>query len=152
MTTSTEAALSVERLIRTACQVAMTTDDDHGNSDAGSGIAENAALERVQVLLTPAARVALIADLAAGLPVSRGKRLYLGVSPEVRSLVASLPGAKNGDTPGYATARVGELDVYAFHRSPVDLLADLERERQEKADPRIVAHPLTEGISSAVLP
>ena len=57
MSNATE-TLTIERLVRTACQVALLPDDAPGNEDAG--------LASVQALLTPAARVQLALDALAG--------------------------------------------------------------------------------------
>lgn len=60
------APLTLERLIRTAVQVALAEAGDRDGDGIGlSGVAiEDRALERVQVLLTPEAREALAAELA----------------------------------------------------------------------------------------
>lgn len=99
----------------------------------------------------PAARLALAAEMVAGLP-GKDRRLSLGLSAEAHALVASLPGAKSGDAvnPGYACAKVGELEVYAFHRSPEELLQVLEAERAQlhrRGNPRQAGVVLPELVA-----
>ena len=106
--------LTLERLLRTAVQVAC--------SESGAALlsyGEDAAMERVQALLTPAGRLSMIADLVSGLPhgtESDSPGLELGHSAEAFALVGGIPetpACPGIDEPHYVARRLGGLWIGA---------------------------------------
>lgn len=138
MTTPTQTpaaeVLTLDRLVRTAVQVALTTPE--GLAAEHDWEREDRAVQRVQVLLTPKARLELAAELLAGVPqVPAGARLSLGMSDEAMALIVSLGGvidrdmAMSGGLPvvrEWALLRVWGLEVQAIGEQRAVTMADLE--------------------------
>lgn len=72
--------LTLEGLVRTAIQCAMT--DPAAVLRDGAKLVEDTSLRKVRALLTPAARLQLIADLAAGLPEAEASARYAHQRPD----------------------------------------------------------------------
>lgn len=117
--------LTIDRLVRTAVQVSQTTyaEGTEPLCTAGAPAAEDAAAERVQVLLTPAARLALAAELLE--PLAEGVSIGLS-GPVDFAALATGARAANERLEGQSLERsaciyLGKVAVHLFEQRPATL-------------------------------